>query len=86
MRISEYEHTHTVVTALLYAFDPDGMGMSVGAPVDEYDGIANQMISAALKSSSPVDEDLVRSHYPASDQFMVSAITSALAIFVGSKP
>lgn len=52
------------VAAVLYDADPEGMGASVGAPLDEYDDVAIRIISALSKAPpDSVPQEIVRGFY-----------------------
>ena len=71
-----------VISALLYAYDPDGMGLSASAPEDEYDEPARGLILSAVKKGTPHDiADVVRVHYPAASRQLCEAIASAVLLY-----
>ena len=80
--MKSYERTVRVVSALLYAFDPDGMGQSVFAPSDEYDDAAAKLIA----DSRNVDDVslLISERYPSGSEQMVGAVADALSLFFES--
>ena len=80
MRKDSYTHTVKIVSALLYSFDPGGMGASVFAPEDEYDDPASSLVGASRKADD-LDE-LVQGRYPAGNPQMLSAIVSAIELFL----
>lgn len=78
-----YESVVRVVSALLYAFDPLGMGSSVFAPEDEYDDPARRLVSAAAGAYDLVE--LVRTHYPGSTDQLVDALVASLELYLGDR-
>ncbi|MCP3880779.1 MAG: hypothetical protein GY701_20650 [Sulfitobacter sp.] len=75
-----YDRAVRIVSALLYAFDPGGMGSTVFAPEDEYDEPARRMVAGA-RSVADVGE-LVRGHYPESGDQLVAAVAAALELYL----
>jgi len=73
-----------VVSALLYSFDPEGMGASAFAPVDEYDGLASRLVSQSqgLKDVA----GLLSEHYPEAPAQLVEAVTAAIELFHDNRP
>jgi hypothetical protein len=74
-----YESVVRVVSALLYAFDPLGMGSTVFAPDDEYDDQARRLVSAAARIDDL--EALVRTHFPGSTDQLVGAVVASLELY-----
>ena len=78
-----YDRIVRVVSAMLYQYDPSGMGSSVFAPEDEYDEPARRLVASATKA---VDlAALVRSHFPAATGQLVDALVAALQLFLGDE-
>lgn len=75
---SQNERTVRVVSALLYSFDPAGMGMSVFAPEDEYDPAAAGLVSELRTAEDPTAQ--VRHHYPEAPDLMINAIVDAVGL------
>jgi hypothetical protein len=68
------------VSDLLYHHDPDGMGSSVGAPSDEYDGIAVSLLRQIR--DRPKGQDIgeaIRGMYPDAAQDLIDAVIDAFA-------
>ena len=78
MSLYSYDRVVRVVSALLYAFDPGGMGSTVFAPEDEYDDPARRLV-ADVRSVADLRE-LARSHYPDSGEQLVEAVAAALEL------
>jgi hypothetical protein len=82
----QYDRIVRVLSAMLYAYDPSGMGSSVFAPEDEYDDPARRLVAAATDA---IDfASLVRTHYPAATDQLVDALVAALLLYldVGESP
>ena len=75
-----YDRVVSVVSALLYAFDPGGMGSSVFAPEDEYDDPARRIVAQARTAADL--RMLARSHYPESTDQLVTAVVAALELYL----
>lgn len=73
-----YDRAVRAVSALLYLFDPDGMGASAFAPEDEYDDPARRLVVQA-RGSGDISE-LIRAHYASSTDHMVGAISAVLEL------
>ena len=69
-----------VVSAILYAFDPDGMGRSVFAPSDEYDEAASRLISKSRDADDV--HAMVSKQYPDAEEQMVGAVADTVALFL----
>lgn len=72
-RLKAWRAVVTRFEALLYEHDPDGMGASVGAPLDEYSDVAASLVRA-LRDRPTEDEfaDTVRSIVPSARQTLTS--------------
>ena len=77
-----YQEFLETVTRLLYDFDPDGIGSSIDAPLDEYSELAARLLPELSRSSTPVEasrrtlslfptasEDLRQAIWAATDRF-----------------
>lgn len=51
-RSDRYARLHERVSATLYETDPDEIGSSIDAPLDEYDDIATRLIPRLLAANS----------------------------------
>ena len=74
-----YADALRVISALLYQYDPNGMGASVFAPDDEYDSHA-----ARLLSDSREIEDVVsfaQSAFPDAEPALRVAVAAAIRLF-----
>jgi hypothetical protein len=71
-----------LISAILYACDPRGMGSSVGAPLDEYDSEANLLVSRLQREKSRESiEHIARSEYPSAPEALVNLLTTATMLF-----
>jgi hypothetical protein len=50
-----YSRLHEALTSVLYNVDPEGMGRTVGAPEDEYSGIATTLCNS-LRGTANSDD------------------------------
>ena len=80
--MEQYERTVRVVSALLYAFDPDGMGQSIFAPSDEYDEAASKLVAESRQAEDL--QQLLSERYSNANEQMVGAIVDVLDIFLES--
>jgi hypothetical protein len=63
---------------LLYDHDPDGMGATVGAPVDEYSDMATRLIRALRDSEFGVGSvEVIRGVIPTAKLELIAEIESA---------
>lgn len=75
-----------VISALLYAYDPDGMGISVGSPEDEYDGPAARLIVEFTKvEGREAVIQRFRSLHPNASSALSEAVASALELYGHAK-
>ena len=79
---SAYSSFLEAATRLLYDFDPDGIGSSIDAPLDEYEDEAARLL-ARLSQSETADEAAVevRNLFPAAGQPLIDALWGALQRF-----
>jgi hypothetical protein len=77
-----YERFHGELSSLLYEIDPASMGASIGAPKDEYDGMAARLAAALkdLKHDTEVDA-LLFQILGVRDQTLVAGVAKALRRF-----
>lgn len=78
--MNAYARVVRVVSALLYAFDPGGMGSTVFAPEDEYDEPARRIVAQARTAADL--RELARRHYPESSDQLVAAVAAALELYL----
>jgi len=79
MSAQQYDRIVIVVSALLYSFDPQGMGSTVFAPEDEYDDPARRLVA---QSATALDlRQLIRSHYGDSSDQMMTALVASLELY-----
>lgn len=71
-----YDRTIRVVSALLYAFDPAGMGATVSAPTDEYDSAAAKLIAGAHGGTDLTS--LVTNSFPDATEQLAMGVVAAL--------
>lgn len=74
----QHERLVEVVSALLYSFDPEGMGSTVSAPANEYDDPARLLVAQSIDSSDL--RELVNHHYLASPEQLKSALIATLGL------
>lgn len=77
-RVLSFNHCVRAVSALLYRFDPGGMGSSVHAPIDEYDDIAQIMVIEALRSEDV--SSIVLGHYANASDAIVDTVSAVLRL------
>jgi len=82
MNTYSYDRAVSVVSALLYAFDPGGMGSTVFAPHDEYDDPARRLV-ARCRASADLGE-LIRGDYPGSTDQLVAALVAVLELYLAN--
>ena len=69
------------LSSVLYAHDPDGMGSTVSAPEDEYDGPAASMLASLKDGDARADERYVRGMYPEASDRLVAECSATLSRF-----
>ena len=85
-RADGYTDLLRVVSALLYAYDPDGMGLSASAPEDEYDDVAQTLIAEAIKADgAEAVATVVRAHYASASDVLCEAVSAAIALYMGRR-
>ena len=72
--------SHEAILSDALGTTPCGMGASVFAPEDEYDDPASSLVGASRKAED-LDE-LVQGRYPTGNPQMLSAIVSAIELFL----
>lgn len=76
-RASAYRTLQRNLSRLLYNLDPEGMGSTVWAPANEYDGLAARLISAIHGRGVDTGvEDVIRQVVPPADQNLVDAVAN----------
>ena len=83
MSAREYVSVVRVVSALLYSFDPEGMGSTVFAPEDEYEVPAQRLVAAASDASDL--QALVRQRFGTASDQLVNALVAALELYFGDR-
>jgi hypothetical protein len=84
-RTLAYKRLHEYLVRLLYVDDPDLMGLSVGAPPDEYSQEAAILI--AMLSSAKSEEEVatkVGEIFPSGSRELVDSITRAWLRFLAA--
>ena len=66
------------ITIILYDFDPDGIGRSIDAPLDEYSDLAAQLMPRlwAAGTASEASQEICR-FFPAAKQSLLDALWDA---------
>lgn len=75
----QYDRAVKVVSALLYSFDPEGIGSTVSSPTDEYDDASRVLVAQSTESSDL--EELVDHHWPAGTAQLRSALIATLRLY-----
>ena len=73
-----YPRRLAAVSRILYDFDPEGMGRSADAPLDEYDGQAVALLRGLWAARTASDaSQLIRRSYPEAEQDLLDAFWAA---------
>ncbi len=74
-KLRRYETLKTALEKLLYEYDPDGMGSTVGAPLDEYSDAAVTLMRALRdrRPDVPITE-AVRDAVPGATNELIAEI------------
>jgi hypothetical protein len=80
--LAAYKQFHKELSEALYDEDPGGMGSSVGAPMDEYDGEAAKL-AASLRDSSQLSDVAthLRQSFGCAPTALVQRVSKALTMF-----
>jgi hypothetical protein len=65
----------------MWTHDPDGMGSTVGAPEDEYEGFAGAMLAALKDADSEAVASYLRERFPAASSQLVADCIAAIRRF-----
>lgn len=78
----EFRALSRVISALLYAWDPEGLGRSIGSPEDEYDDVAHRLISSIARARPELRvEDVVCQQWPTASAAFAAAVGSAWLLY-----
>jgi hypothetical protein len=75
---SAYIHRIKAITRILYDLDPDGIGRSIDAPLDEYSDAAAKLMPRlwAARTESEASKE-IRKSFPAAEQRLLDALWAA---------
>jgi len=70
------------VSRALYDFDPDGIGSSIDAPIDEYDDLALRLASELVMAVSASDVGrIARGLFASAEEPLIVALWAALELY-----
>jgi hypothetical protein len=66
------------LSRVLYEVDPDGVGSSIDAPLDEYDDIASKFASKLLGAGSEAEgAEIAREFFDSADDALITQLWAA---------